>query len=306
MDSSSTQPIDPPRNDPRAHRGSIALEQALIVSQQAHQGEQFTLVLHAPEIASLARPGQFVHLRAHDSLPMRRPLSLLAADPESGRISLLYKVVGHGSKLLSQRSAGDTLSVLGPIGNGFSIDDTFHRPLLIGGGVGMPPMLFLAERLTVERPALAPFVVLGSEVPFPFQPIASRRLVPGLPAAASHAMPGLEALGVDSRLASLQGYSGCLNGYVTDLARAWLRSLPADELATVRLQACGPTPMLRACTALAAEFGIACEVCLEEYMACAVGGCAGCVVRTRGAAGDAMRRVCVDGPVFDARSIVWV
>ena len=110
-------------------------------------------------------------------------------------------------------------------------------------------------------------------------------------------------LGYPSRLASLQGYAGCFQGYVTDLARAWLQALDASALAEVEVFACGPHPMLAAVAALAREFALPCQVSLEEYMACGVGGCAGCTVEVRTTAGPAMKRVCVDGPVFEAQEV---
>jgi dihydroorotate dehydrogenase electron transfer subunit len=104
-------------------------------------------------------------------------------------------------------------------------------------------------------------------------------------------------------LASRAGYAGCYDGFVTDLAAEWLRTLDATKLAEVAICACGPTPMLRAVAALARRFALPCQVSLEEYMACAVGGCAGCAVRVQTPAGPAMKRVCVDGPVFESESV---
>ena len=118
-------------------------------------------------------------------------------------------------------------------------------------------------------------------------------------------MPLLESWGTPARLTSLQGYEGCHNGYVTDLADRWLSTLGDDELAKVEVFACGPTPMLRAVAELAARYGLPCQVSLEEFMACAVGGCAGCAVKINTPEGPAMKRVCVDGPVFDATTVVW-
>ena len=106
-----------------------------------------------------------------------------------------------------------------------------------------------------------------------------------------------------SRLASLKGYPGCFQGYVTDLAAAWLAGLAPAARAEVAIYACGPTPMLAACAAVARRFGVPCQVSLEEFMACAVGGCAGCAVEVATADGPAMKRVCVDGPVFDAAAV---
>ena len=118
-------------------------------------------------------------------------------------------------------------------------------------------------------------------------------------------MPLLEGWGVPARLTSLQGYEGCHNGYVTDLADQWLSALTKDDLEKVEVFACGPTPMLKAVADLAARYDLPCQVSLEEFMACAVGGCAGCTVKINTPDGEAMKRVCVDGPVFDATTVVW-
>jgi dihydroorotate dehydrogenase electron transfer subunit len=124
-----------------------------------------------------------------------------------------------------------------------------------------------------------------------------------MPDAVIACMPMLDEWGVPSRLASLQGYPGCYEGYVTDLAAAWLGSLDRRTLGEVEMYACGPTPMLKASAAVARRFDVPCQVSLEEFMACAVGGCAGCAVRVQTPEGPAMKRVCVDGPVFEANSV---
>ena len=146
-----------------------------------------------------------------------------------------------------------------------------------------------------------PFAILGSEVPFPFdEKIADNGKDY---AGATHTMPQLEDWGVDCRLASLQNYDGVYQGYVTDLAKVYLDSLSADELAQVEVYSCGPHPMLEAVANLAKEYDLPCQVSLEEHMACGVGGCAGCVVEVQTDTGSAMKRVCVDGPVFNASTI---
>jgi dihydroorotate dehydrogenase electron transfer subunit len=166
----------------------------------------------------------------------------------------------------------------------------------------MPPMIFLAEHLK-QLSGFKPLVLLGSEVPFPFQHQPSRIMLPGIPDGVIGSMPLLEDWGVPSRLASLQGYAGCYNGYITDLARTWLDALTDEQREQVEIFSCGPHPMLEAVAKLAREYSLPCQVSLEEYMACAVGGCAGCVVQVTTVAGPAMKRVCVDGPVFDAYSV---
>jgi dihydroorotate dehydrogenase electron transfer subunit len=286
----------------KPHRDTIFLEQAQILSHQAHAGEQYVLRLQAPQCARLGRPGSFVHLTCDPRLPLRRPISIMRADPEQGWIELLYKRVGRGTELLARRQAGEKISLLGPIGTPFRLTPGYSRPLLIGGGVGMPPMIFLADRLRGDRER-QPLVILGSEAPFPFSASPSKILVSGMPEGTIAAMPLLDDWGIPSRLASLQGYAGCFEGYVTELAGHWLDGLDQQTRESVEIFSCGPHPMLQAVAELAARFDLPCQVSLEEFMACGVGGCAGCAVEVRTAEGPAMRRVCVDGPVFDAKEI---
>jgi dihydroorotate dehydrogenase electron transfer subunit len=290
------------------HRGTIFVEDAEVIDVEAWPGDQYIMRLVAPKCAARARPGSFAHVTCDPMLLMRRPLSLMRADPGSGVIEFLFKIVGEGLTLLSRRKAGDLVSVMGPIGRPFAPSPGKPRRLLIGGGVGIPPMVFLAETLAQGARNDRPLVLMGSEVPFPFAPATSRMAVEGLPAGVTAAMPLMESLGVASRLASGAtgpGFEGCYHGYVTALAREWLRSLDEQGLRQVEIYACGPTPMLAAAARLAGEFGVPCQVSLEEYMACAVGGCAGCTVRVITPTGPAMKRVCVDGPVFDAAVVDW-
>jgi dihydroorotate dehydrogenase electron transfer subunit len=284
-----------------AHRGTIFLEQARVLSQLAYDAEQFVIRLASPKCAARAAPGTFAHLTCDVTIPMRRPLSIMRAHPSAGWIEILYKVVGAGLHALGARKAGDTVSVLGPIGQPFVAHRERPRTLLLGGGVGIPPMVFLAERLKGDahfRP-----LVLISEVPFPFRTRPSATIVTGMPAGSTACMPLLEEWGVPSRLASRADFPGCYPGFVTELAAEWLGSLGDKELAEVEIFSCGPTPMLKASAALARRFQVPCQVSLEEFMACGVGGCAGCTVQVATAEGPAMKRVCVDGPVFDAYTV---
>ncbi|MGH8373412.1 MAG: dihydroorotate dehydrogenase electron transfer subunit [Gammaproteobacteria bacterium] len=288
----------------KPHRNTIFLEDAEVLAQDAFPGDQYVLRLHAPQCAAKALPGSFIHLTCDAALPMRRPMSIMRVSGDEGWVECLYKVVGEGSRLLAQRRRGDKLSCLGPIGQPFILHPGRPRPLLIGGGVGIPPMVFVADALRHDRRATwKPLVLMGSEVPFPFQSRPSTILVPGMPDGVIGCMPLMEDWDIPSRLASLQGYAGCHEGYVTDLARHWLGTLDKTTLAEVEIFACGPTPMLKAVALLAQQFGIPSQVSLEEFMACAVGGCAGCTVEVRTPDGPAMKRVCVDGPVFDGASV---
>lgn len=286
----------------KSHRNTIFLEEAEVLSHRAYPAAQYVLRLRAPQCAAAAQPGSFVHLRCDPQLPMRRPLSIMRASAHEGWIDLLYKAVGYGTSLLARRAVGETLSVMGPIGKPFVTSAQRPRPLLLGGGVGIPPMVFLAEHLQ-RLGGYTPLVLMGSEVPFPFQTRPSQIVVPGMPDAVIGAMPLLDDWGVPSRLASQKDFPGCHQGYVTDLARLWLDTLDDGARAEVEVFACGPHPMLEAVAGLAREYHLPCQVSLEEFMACAVGGCAGCTVQVDTPTGPAMKRVCVDGPVFDASAV---
>ena len=286
----------------KAYRETIFLESAEILTQQAFEGSQYLLRAQAPECARTAKAGQFAHLQCDPMLAMRRPLSIMRTDPKQGWVEFLYKAIGQGTSLLSHRKPGESISLLGPIGEPFRPDPTRPRALLIGGGVGMPPMVFLAEQLKGQG-TCHPLVLMGSEVPFPFPVRPSQILVPGVPDGVVASMPLLEDWGIPSRLASLQGYPGCYEGFITDLAACWLDSLTTNQRLEVEIFACGPHPMLEATARLAAQYDLPCQVSLEEFMACAVGGCAGCVVEVKTGQGPAMKRVCVDGPVFNAESV---
>ena len=279
----------------RAHRGTIFLEEAEVLENDHRAAGQHIVRMRSPAVAARAAPGSFVHLRCGPSLAMRRPMSVLRTAPAEGWFEFLFKEVGAGTGLLARCERGDRLSVLGPIGRGFSPSPERPRRLLLGGGVGIPPVLFLAERLAASRPV----VLMGSEVPFPFDVRATAIPEAGLPAGA--ALACLEDMGVASRTASRAGLPGCFDGLVTDLARGWLKVRPSRG--QVEVFACGPEPMLRAVAELGREFGVPSQLALEEHMACATGGCAGCTVLVRTPAGPAMKRVCVDGPVFDGASV---
>jgi len=286
----------------QANRGTIFVEDARITSVLEYPGEQFVIRLDSPRCASRATAGSFIHIQCDEAIPMRRPLSIMRASATEGWVEVLFKIVGEGLRALSRKQPGDEASVIGPIGRGFT--PTRHRPrtLLIGGGVGIPPMIYLAEVLQ-EDSHWRPLVIMGSEIPFPFESAPSSIETPWLSPETRSTMPLLERWGVPTRLATLQGYPGCYPGYVTDLSREWLNSLSKTELSEVSVFACGPTPMLEAVAKLARELDLPCQVSLEEFMACAVGGCAGCAVPVQTDEGLAMKRVCVDGPVFDAATV---
>ena len=279
----------------RSHRGTIFVEEAEVLANERHPAGQHVVRMRSAKVAERATPGSFVHLRCGPELAMRRPMSVMRTDPADGWFEILFKEVGAGTRLLGRCKPGDRLNVLGPIGRGFAPSADRPRRLLIGGGVGIPPILFLAERLADSRPV----VLMGSEVPFPFDLRRSAIPEAGLPSGA--ALGCLEEAGIASRTASRAGLPGCFDGLVTDLARDWL--VVRSSLDEVELFACGPEPMLRAVAGLGREFGVPSQLALEEHMACGTGGCAGCNVLVQTPDGPAMKRVCVDGPVFDGASV---
>src|SRR5256885_1505112 len=204
-------------------RGTIFLERARVISQQAHDAQQFVLRVAAPRCAAHAEPGSFAHVTCDAAIPMRRPLSIMRADARGGWIEMLYKTLGPGLHALARRKVGEELSVLGPIGRPFVPHPERPRTLLVGGGVGIPPMVFLAERLSeAGGGAWKPLVLMGSEVPFPFRTRPSRLIVPAIPAGAVARMPPLGAWGGASRPARGAGPPGGFPGFVTQLADASL------------------------------------------------------------------------------------
>lgn len=286
----------------RQHRDTLFLEEAEILSHQHLNGDQHLLRVKAPQCAAKAQPGSFVHLQCGPELPLRRPISIMRYSASEGWVDFLYKALGRGTHMLATRQPGERLSLIGPIGKPFELHPERSRPLLIGGGVGMPPMISIAE-VVKGQAAYQPLVILGSEVPFPFSAEPSKILIPNLPGDVIATMPLLDDWQIPCRLASQQGYAGCFQGFVTDLARIWLESLDETERNRVEIFSCGPHPMLEAVAALAAEFNLPCQVSLEEFMACGVGGCAGCVTPVEQEGQILMKRVCVDGPVFNATEV---
>ncbi len=256
-------------------------EESRIVFHGPLVGDYRLMVLDAPETARTAAPGQFVHLRVPglEETALRRPLSIHRA--AEGRIHLLYKVVGRGTRALSEACAGAAVNVLGPLGRGFPLDIGDRVPLLVGGGFGVAPLLFLAERL----------------------PRAGVLFAGGRTAGDILLRDEFEALGWELRLATNDGSLG-VEGFVTDAMDAW--AAETGKAAASELFACGPNGMLRAVGDRAGAWGCDAWLSLDERMVCGVGACLACVQKIRGADGGVRwGRVCKDGPVFESREIVW-
>lgn len=254
-------------------------EERAVVRVNSQVGPRlFSIELESPSIASALLPGQFVHMQV-PGMPdkiLRRPFSVYKTNAQAGSITILYQVVGAGTEVLSQVAPGAVSSIIGPIGNTWSPPESAHA-LLVGGGVGAAPLFMLAEQLSRTASSLS--VVLGAQT--------------------KDALVTYEdycaLAGVDVIPATDDGSFGYA-GFCTGPAQELLDSGTIDYVAT-----CGPDPLIRIVSSLAEQANIACEVSLEKRMACGVGACLSCTVDTA----EGKKRCCVDGPIFDARKVVW-
>jgi dihydroorotate dehydrogenase electron transfer subunit len=263
---------------------------AAVIENRRLSEHYSVLVLDAPAIAAAAQPGQFVMLKtSHGTDPLlRRPFSVFeiirGADGAPAAISILNKRAGIGTSALYDARTGMTIRCLGPLGQPFVPVTPPAEAWMIAGGVGLAPFVTLATRL--------------QELGTPTTLFYGARTASEL-----YYLELFESLGVHTVLATEDGTRGTAGRVSVPLADA-LAGVRAN--AEVRLYACGPTPMLRAVARLAAEHGRRCDVSLEQVMGCGMGGCYSCVVLTRQPdAAPHYLRSCVEGPVFDARSIVW-
>lgn len=243
----------------------------------------FLLTLQAPALAERARPGQFVMLQVRSGLDplLRRPFSICGRlQPDA--FGVLYKVVGRGTALLSQGRPGERVQVLGPLGNGFAVNDMARPCWLVAGGMGVAPMLFLAQAL-LERGERDVVCLTG---------YASGKEVLK---AGTLGLPGAE-----TAIATDDGSLGHA-GPVTDLLEARLRTGEAPGTVC----ACGPAAMLARVAELARAAEAACQVSLEATMACGMGVCLGCTVHAAPGEGHPYLQVCSEGPVFSAEAVDW-
>ncbi len=249
-----------------------------------------SLVLRGP-IALEAKPGQFVHLQVsstHDPL-LRRPISIAAIDVERQEITLLYKIKGKGTELLSKVSLGQRINVMGPLGKGFTLPEQGEL-WLVAGGIGVFPLYALA--VAGIKQGLTVRLFWGGE---------NKSLLEG------SGLAMWEELEVSLYLASLDGSIG-KKGLVTELLQEfWQDSTrPLKQELLIQVAVCGPGGMMQAVTKQCLEIGLAVEVSLEERMACAVGACLGCVATLQEQQGKVRRaKVCQDGPVFRGEEVVW-
>lgn len=251
------------------------IEKALVICNKMLSEGVFELTIVSKEIASKAIPGQFINVYCKsDAQLLPRPISISEVDVENDTVTIIYAVVGNGTKEFSTLKSGNFVKVLGPLGNGYSIDQTAMKNIIVAGGVGIPPMIELAKNLPGETEAFVGF-----------------RTAPYL----------VERLSKYARVhvATDDGSIGH-KGNVVEL-------MDIVNISGDKLYACGPKPMLKALQVWGSDRGIDTQLSLEERMGCGIGSCVGCVVKIQDESdqGWNYKKVCKDGPVFDGKEVMF-
>ncbi len=259
---------------------------APVLSVQPLVQNHYVLTCHAPSLAAQARPGHFVNVRGDESGLdpfLRKPFSIYTADTQTGNISLLFSVVGAVTTAMARKRPGDTLDLVGPLGGHVfappADKDALH--ILVGGGYGVPPLVFLSRTLLETNPLSDMAFLIGARTKDLLLCEAE-----------------LRTAGVPTHTATDDGSHGT-SGRVTDVL---LPMLTQNAHRPVAVYCCGPTPMMRAVGELCAAHLVPCQLSVEVAMPCGIGVCMGCVLDLA----DGRRvRCCVDGPVFQATEVAW-
>lgn len=264
--------------------GDKLQEEVKILSNQKVGKSYFLLRLASRKISAFASPGQFVQIKvaADNEILLRRPFGIHRVNKNT--FDCLYSLVGAGTRHLCRKQPGSRLDVIGPLGNGFNYALTAKRCtlILVAGGMGVAPLVFLAEKLMEGKTPSAKrkvVVLIGAKTKS--QILCEREF---------------KKFGCSVKVATDDGSRG-FKGKVTQL----LSQILTGRMADLRIYACGPRPMLKVISRLSIRYNIPAEISLEEHLACGIGACFGCAVRTR----DGFKRVCKEGPVFPAEEIVW-
>lgn len=287
-----------------------------IILNRKLSNKYFRLIFESEAIAANAIPGQFVGIEVSDSgVPLvRRPLSIHSVgfiDPGYGirdkgkektkkderrkqaLVEILYQVVGKGTEFLSRKVPGEYLDVIGPLGSGFSLPYPVSRiPILIAGGMGVAPLLFLAETIKSHQVTKSPLRLRSGQAGHKMVVLIGARTKDDILCEREFSRSGC-----DVKIATDDGTKG-FKGKVTDLLTDLLSTIDCKRLT---IYACGPKLMLKEVNRIALFYNITAQISLESHMACGIGVCLGCVVSTR----QGFKRVCKDGPVFSAEEIIW-
>ena len=259
----------------------MILEDCPIIEQRQWCKDIFQVTVSAPDIVSLAKPGQFVHVRAgeHSIDPLlRRPLSIHRVNMEYGQLELLYRVIGKGTNWLRSQVPVTKLNLMGPLGKGFEIDPQTKQAVIIAGGMGIAPVFFLIDQLLEAKIKIE--LIWGAR--------SCGELIK---------QEFLENPLIRIHSATEDGSAG-YKGFVTGLIQPVINQL--DLNTQIQGFTCGPVPMLKAVQQLVAGTGFSWQVSLEEHMACGVGVCMGCAARNKN---NEFKLVCKHGPVMDLKEI---
>jgi dihydroorotate dehydrogenase electron transfer subunit len=257
-----------------------------VISNEQVAQDHYLLRCACPEIASSAQPGQFIHVLISQGagLLLRRPFTVYTV--EADQITMLYQIIGEGTAVLSHLKPGDSLRVLGPLGNAFRTPSEPNPAIIVGGGAGIASLMLLAVAL--RQAGLRTLGLVGS--------MNRARLL---------SVAGLEKIGVEMHIATDDGSVGH-HGFVTEILTQILEQPQAYELRHPMIYACGPDGMLHAVTKVAKNYHVPAQLAMESRMGCAMGVCLGCVCKVRTPNGGfEYQRVCTEGPVFNAADIVW-
>ncbi len=254
---------------------------AKILSNEKISSGYFKVILDAPFVAEKGTPGQFVQIQCSDTIELlfRRPFSIHKVEGKG--IEILYEVIGKGTELLSRKKKGDFLNVLGPLGSGFKVPST--SAILIAGGMGVAPLVFLAERLKKTKI----MVLIGAKT--------KKDLL---------CENDFKKIATEVHIATDDGSKG-YKGFVSELFEKLLRETANSK--STKVYTCGPPLMLKSIAGICKKKKIECEVSVEEKMACGIGACLGCAVKVKGSNKNTFiyKLACKDGPVFNAQEIVW-
>ncbi|RKY35529.1 MAG: hypothetical protein DRP78_05380 [Candidatus Omnitrophota bacterium] len=268
-------------------------EDAEIIANRQVADFIFEIDLNVPKIANCAMPGQFVQIKITQSIDplLRRPFSIFAADSAAGKISILYKVIGKGTKILSKKCSGERLNLLGPLGNGFDFSAqkcSGHLNILVGGGLGIAPLVFLAEKMKS----------LNNKILVLYGVTTAQEIV---------CIDELKKIDCELKIATDDGSTG-FNGYASDLLADFLCANENNDFKNPYIYACGPFALLKQVHRLSEQYCFHGQVCLEKMMGCGLGVCLGCMVKIKNSGaqtGFSYQRVCKDGPVFDLHLVDW-
>ena len=258
---------------------TLVSEKATVLQNKKAGPRLYFMELESPRIAPLVQPGQFIHMQLNglDDHILRRPFSVFDADAQSGRMTVLYQVVGTGTQFMTQVSAGHTFDLIGSVGRGWTLPTPEQRVLLVGGGVGAAPLFMLCK--SAHAAGAVVDVVIGAATKDALVTYDFYKRVQG-----------------DALYCATDDGSFGSHGFCTGPAGELLQKNSYDQV-----YVCGPEPLMHALAKCAKEAAVPCQVSLEKRMACGVGACLSCVVETT----QGRRRACVDGPIFEAEKVVW-